>query len=149
MKKVLLAVMSLMWVTLTVNAQSGADALLGFWRSGDGKAVIEIYKNGDMYDGKIVWLAEPNDPQTGKPKVDSKNEEESLRSRPILGLVNLRGFKFVKKNKWEEGKIYDPKSGNDYSCEIKMTDANTLEVRGYVGISMFGRTDVWKRQKMK
>ncbi len=149
MKKVLLAVMSLMWATLTVNAQSGADALLGFWRSGDGKAVIEFYKNGDKYDGKIVWLAEPNDPQTGKPKVDSKNEEESLRSRPILGLVNLRGFKFVKKNEWEEGKIYDPKSGNDYSCEIKMTDANTLEVRGYVGISMFGRTDVWKRQKMK
>ena len=55
----------------------------------------------------------------------------------------------MKKNEWEEGKIYDPKSGNDYSCEIKMTDANTLEVRGYVGISMFGRTDVWKRQKMK
>ncbi|TAE11936.1 MAG: DUF2147 domain-containing protein, partial [Bacteroidetes bacterium] len=58
-------------------------------------------------------------------------------------------FSFIKKGLWEEGKIYDPKGGEDYSCTIKMLDDNTVEVRGYVGISLFGRTDTWKRQQTK
>jgi uncharacterized protein (DUF2147 family) len=128
---------------------SNADAIVGFWKTGDSKAIVEIYKQGDKYFGKIVWLAEPNDPETGKPKVDKKNEDEKLRTRPILGLVNLRDFKFIKNKLWEEGKIYDPKSGEDYSCTIRLIDDNTIEVRGYVGISLFGRTDTWKRQRMK
>ncbi|MFY7898588.1 MAG: DUF2147 domain-containing protein [Chitinophagaceae bacterium] len=126
-----------------------ADAIVGFWKTGDGKAVVEIYKQSSKYYGKIVWLAEPKDPATGQPKVDKKNEDASLRNRPILGLVNLRDFEFIKSKVWENGKIYDPKSGEDYSCNIKMIDDNTLEVRGYVGISAFGRTDTWKRQKVK
>ncbi|MFY8004154.1 MAG: DUF2147 domain-containing protein, partial [Chitinophagaceae bacterium] len=62
---------------------------------------------------------------------------------------NLRDFEFIKQGVWENGKIYDPKSGEDYSCVIKAIDDNTIEVRGYVGISMFGRTDTWKRQNVK
>lgn len=134
---------------LSFNTPLNADAIVGFWKTGDSKAIVEIYKQGDKYFGKIVWLAEPNDPETGKPKVDKKNEDEKLRTRPILGLVNLRDFKFIKNKLWEEGKIYDPKSGEDYSCTIRLIDDNTIEVRGYVGISLFGRTDTWKRQRMK
>jgi uncharacterized protein (DUF2147 family) len=126
-----------------------ADAIVGFWKTGDGKAIVEIFKQADKYSGKVIWLAEPNDPETNKPKVDKKNEDEKLRTRPILGMVNLRDFKFIKTKLWEDGKIYDPKSGEDYNCTIKMTDDNTIEVRGYVGISLFGRTDTWKRQKVK
>jgi len=126
-----------------------ADAIVGFWKTGDGKAVVEIYKQSSKYYGKIVWLAEPKDPATGQPKVDKKNEDANLRNRPLIGLVNLRDFEFIKSKLWENGKIYDPKSGEDYSCNIKMIDNNTLEVRGYVGISAFGRTDTWKRQKVK
>lgn len=128
---------------------NNSDAIVGYWRTGDSKAIVEIYKQADKYSGKIVWLAEPNDPETNKPKVDKKNEDDKLKTRPILGIVNLRDFKFIKNNLWEDGKIYDPKSGEDYSCTIKMTDDNTIEVRGYVGISLFGRTDTWKRQRMK
>ena len=128
---------------------NNSEAIVGYWRTGDSKAIVEIYKQADKYSGKIVWLAEPNDPETNKPKVDKKNEDDKLKTRPILGIVNLRDFKFIKNNLWEDGKIYDPKSGEDYSCTIKMTDDNTIEVRGYVGISLFGRTDTWKRQRMK
>ncbi len=128
---------------------NNADALVGFWKTGEGNAVVQIYKQGDAYFGKIVWLKEPIDPTTGKPKIDSKNEDPSLKGRPLLSMVNLRDFKFIKTNHWEDGKIYDPKSGEDYSCKLTMVDNNTLEVRGYVGISLFGRTDTWKRQQVK
>lgn len=133
---------------MTAGAQN-ADDIIGYWKTGDGKGIIQVYKKADKYFGKIVWLAEPNDPETGQPKKDKKNEKEALRSRPVLGLENLTNFSFIKKGLWEEGEIYDPKSGETYSCTIKMPDINTLEVRGYVGISLFGRTDTWKRQKTK
>jgi uncharacterized protein (DUF2147 family) len=135
-------------LSITTRAQN-ADDIIGFWKTGDGKGIIQVYKQGNKYAGKIVWLAEPNDPETGQPKKDKKNEKEALRSRPVLGLENLTNFSFVKKGVWEEGEIYDPKSGETYSCTIKMPEINTLEVRGYVGISLFGRTDTWKRQKTK
>lgn len=125
------------------------DAILGFWKTGEGNAIVQIYKQGEQYQGKIVWLKEPNDPNTGKPKLDQKNEDPKLKGRPIMGMINLRDFKYAKDKLWEEGKIYDPKSGEDYSCKITLVDNNTLEVRGYVGISLFGRTDTWKRQQVK
>lgn len=145
----LICIFNLVAISTMANTTDNPDALVGFWRTGDGKGVVQIYKQGTQYFGKIIWLAEPNDPTTGKPKTDIKNEDEKLRSRPIIGLVNLRDFVFKKKNHWVDGNIYDPKSGNDYSCKIEMIDENTLEVRGYVGVSLFGRTDTWKRQKVK
>lgn len=151
MKKILLAILAITTIGFfsSFAQTNSADAIVGFWKTGDGKAIVEIFKQAEKYSGKIVWLAEPNDPETNKPKVDKKNEDEKLRTRPILGMVNLRDFKFIKTKLWEDGKIYDPKSGEDYSCTIKLVNENTIEVRGYVGISLFGRTDTWKRQKMK
>lgn len=125
------------------------DAIVGVWKTGEGNAMVRIYKNGDKYQGKIVWLKEPNDPETGKPKVDKNHPEEAVRNRPILGLVNVWGFTYKGKNVWDEGSIYDPKNGNTYSCTIKMPNPNTLEVRGYIGVSLIGRTDTWTRQVAK
>lgn len=122
-----------------------ADKVIGVWKTGSGKGMVKIYKENDKYFGKLVWLKEPND-EAGKPKVDKNNGDESLRTRALLGLVNLRDFVYKGDKVWEDGRIYDPENGSDYSCEIKMTDDNTLEVRGFIGVSLFGRTDVWKRQ---
>ncbi len=130
----------------TITYANNPDAILGFWKTGEGNAVVQIYKQGDKYFGKIATIKEPNDPTTGKPKLDIKNNNKQLQTRPLLGLVNLRDFKFIKQNSWKEGNIYDPKTGNDYSCKITMIDNNTIEVRGYMGISLIGRTDTWKRQ---
>lgn len=147
MKKYILLLSALVF-SLAVWA-SDPGALLGYWKTGDGKAIIQIYQKESKYFGKIVWLAEPKDPETGQPKKDTKNEKEALRGRPLLGMENLTNFEYVEKGLWEKGEIYDPKSGETYSCTIKLADPNTLEVRGYVGISLFGRTDTWKRQKTK
>jgi uncharacterized protein (DUF2147 family) len=125
------------------------DAIVGIWKTGEGTAMVRIYKNGEKYQGKVVWLKEPNDPETGKPKVDKNHPEEANRIRPILGLVNVWGFSYKEKGVWDDGNIYDPKNGNTYSCTIKMPNANTLEVRGFIGVSIIGRTDIWTRQVAK
>ncbi|KHJ37030.1 hypothetical protein PBAC_28070 [Pedobacter glucosidilyticus] len=153
-KKFLFVIIAAMIVFLGNSATAASivnnpDAVVGVWKTGDGNAIVRIYKNGETYQGKIVWLKEPNDPDTGKPKLDKNNPTETSKNRPVVGLVNIWGFKFIEKNLWDEGNIYDPKSGNTYSCTIKMLNANTLEVRGYIGVSLIGRTDVWTKQVVK
>lgn len=125
------------------------DALLGLWLPSNGKARIHIYKENEKYYGRIVWLKEPNDPETNKPKLDKNNPEEELRKKPLLGFIMIKDFAYEGDGVWEDGTIYDPQNGSTYSCEITLKDANTIEVRGYIGVSLFGRTDVWKRLKMK
>lgn len=110
--------------------------------------MVQIYEKSDKFFGKIVWLKIPLD-ANNKPKTDLNNPNEKLQSRPVKGLENLVGFVFKGNGVWEDGTIYDPKNGNDYSCTMTLVDNNTLEVRGFVGVSMFGRTDVWKRQVKK
>jgi uncharacterized protein (DUF2147 family) len=146
----LLCGLSLGVVASSFKAQPGnPDAIVGVWKTGEGTAMVRIYKNGEKYQGKIVWLKEPNDPETGKPKVDKNHPEEASRARPLLGLVNVWGFVSTEKNVWEEGSIYDPKNGNTYSCSIKMTSPNTIDVRGFIGVSLIGRSDTWTRQVAK
>lgn len=134
---------------LSLTAQNGeADRLTGVWEPSHGKAKIKIDKIGEKYYGRIVWLREPVDPDTQKPKVDKNNPDEKLRTTPLRGYRILKDFEYTSKDEWTEGTIYDPENGNTYSCTIKMTDPNTLDIRGYIGVSALGRTDVWKRLKM-
>ncbi len=130
-----------------VSAQNinAPDAIAGTWKTGSGKGHIKIYKEGNRYFGQVVWLQEPLDPETGKARLDKNNPDKALKSRPILGLIILRGFEHAGKNVWENGKIYDPEKGKDYSCVLTLTDPERLEVRGYIGISLLGRTEVWTR----
>lgn len=128
-----------------VSAKTGPDDILGMWLNSNGNGHIQIYKEGDKYFGKIQWLKEPNGPK-GNPKLDVNNPDEKLRTKPILGLVILNNFKFDD-GEWTGGRVYDPQNGKDYKCNIKLKDPNTLNVRGYVGFSMLGRTEVWTRIK--
>jgi uncharacterized protein (DUF2147 family) len=139
---------SLIITTQSLFAQQDPNLIMGTWLTGSGQAKIEIYKNGANYQGKIIWISEPIDPATNKPKTDTKHPDSKLHSRPLVGLVNLWGFSYNEKdNKWENGHIYDPKSGKEYKCTINAKDKNTLNVRGYIGFSVIGRTDVWTRVK--
>jgi len=81
--------------------------------------------------------------------VDKNNPEESKRSVPLLGYVNMLGFVYKEENTWEEGTIYDPENGSTYSCSIQMPDENSINVRGFIGVSLLGRTDTWKRLVIK
>ncbi|HEV7349990.1 DUF2147 domain-containing protein [Telluribacter sp.] len=124
-----------------------ADDILGTWLTGSKKGHVQIYQQGNKYYGKIVWLKEPNDPATGAPKLDKNNPESGKQKQPLIGLVNLRDFTYAGNNVWEDGKIYDPENGKEYSCKMTLKNNNTLEVRGYIGFSFIGRTDVWTRVK--
>lgn len=121
---------------------------LGTWTNSEKKATFEIYSCGNnKLCGKIVSLAVPNDPKTGKPKTDVVNPDPKLRSQPRLGLVFMKDFEPDGDNKWDNGKIYDPENGKTYSCYMKVLSANTMEVKGYIGISMLGRSQTWTRVK--
>jgi len=105
---------------------------------------VEITKCDSItYCGKIVWLRDPL--KEGKPVVDDKNPVDSLKVRPVLGLEILRNFTYAGDNVWSGGKIYDPKSGNDYSAKMTLVDEKNLDLRGYVVIPLFGRTEHWVR----
>ena len=133
--------------SLAQSAKVG-DEIIGIWKTGSGKGKVEIVKKGNQYLGKIVWLNEPTDPKTGKPKTDVQHPDAALHQRPILGLVNLWGFVFKGNNKWEEGHIYDPNNGKEYKCIITLKNDNTLIVRGYIGISLIGRNDTWTKSSL-
>jgi len=76
-----------------------------------------------------------------------ENPDEELQKRPIMGLELLSNFEFDGDDEWEDGDIYDPKSGKTYSCYMEFTDKtkNELKVRGYIGVSLLGRTTYWTR----
>jgi len=132
----------------TLRAQDAGDKLLGLWEPSNGKARVKIEKIANKYYGKIVWLREPNDPQTSQPKLDKNNSDPSMRSVPLKGYRMLKDFVFAD-GEWNNGTIYDPESGSTYSCVIKAKNDNTLDIRGFVGVKALGRTDVWKRIQVK
>ena len=107
-------------VSCNVFSQNKADDIIGIWLTGGKEpAKIQIYKSGDP--------------------------DKSKRNSPIIGLVMLTDFKFDGDDEWKGGDIYDPESGKTYSSFIYLKDNNTIRVRGYVGISLFGRTETWTR----
>ncbi len=111
------------------------------------KDVCITYQNDDgTFDGKIIWLKEPNR-ENGEAKLDDKNPDERLQSRPIKGLEILQGFTYDEDDKeWVDGTIYDPKSGSTYKCLMWFDDdPNTLMVKGYIGVSIIGKKVQWKR----
>ncbi|MCJ8208550.1 DUF2147 domain-containing protein [Mucilaginibacter sp. RS28] len=125
-----------------VHAQN-ADGVLGKWINSTGEGQIQIYKKGAKYFGKLSWIKTPND-ENGKPKEDTHNPDASLRNRPLLGLEILKDFVYDGDNVYNDGTIYDPKNGKTYSCKMTL-DGKKLRMRGYIGISLIGRTEVWTR----
>lgn len=111
------------------------------WFNEGKSAKIQVYKGKDSkFYGKIIWLKEPD--RDGKPKVDARNPDAKKRNQPIVGLVILKGFKETDDNVYTDGTVYDPKNGKTYSCKITLK-GNTMDVRGYVGISLLGRSTKW------
>lgn len=143
MKKFTLLSLFLIVASLTAIAQN-KDAIVGKWLNPTGEGQIEIYKKGDKFFGKLAWIKEPN--LNGKPKMDTNNPEANLKNRALLNLEILKNFIF-EDGKWTDGTIYDPKSGKTYSCNMSLKGNDVLNIRGYVGISLFGRSETFKRVK--
>ncbi len=144
-----LATCSALLIAALPALAADGDDIIGTWVTPEGKSHVEIFKDGDSYSGKIVLLGEPNYPDdepdgfAGKPRVDRQNPDKSLRSQPIVGLQIMQNLK-ASKGAWKGGTIYDPEKGKTYKCQATLS-GDTLNLRGYVGFSMIGRTSEWTR----
>ncbi len=139
MNRQVLVIMAILFTsTLALNAQVSKNDIVGVWLSEEKDTKFEIFEKNNKYYGKILWGNE------GDIK-DVKNPNPKLRNRDLVGLEILKNFEFNGKNTWEDGTIYDPRKGETYDCYLKLQSNNKLKVRGFVGISLFGRTEIWTR----
>lgn len=121
------------------KAQSfSTDDITGTWLTADKAGQIYIYKNANKYFGKIKSGSRQE-------QFDVKNPDKARRKDPLLGLVILRDFTFNGTDEWNDGTVYDPDNGKTYSCIITLVNKNKLKLRGYIGFSWIGRTEVWTR----
>ncbi len=127
-------------ISSNLYAQANPDAILGVWFNEEKDAKIKVYKENGKFYGKIVWHKTGDDISA----YDENNPDPELQKRKKVGLVILTDFEFDD-GQWEDGDIYDPKSGKTYSCVIKLQKDGGLHVRGYIGISLIGRTAKWTR----
>jgi uncharacterized protein (DUF2147 family) len=125
--------------TMISNAQDKASDILGNYMVPSKDGAIQIYEQNGKYYGKIILNKDPN-------KLDVNNPKKELQSRKTLGLNILNDFTFDK-GTWENGTIYDPKNGKTYSCKITMNANGDLNVRGFIGVSLIGRTEVFAKLK--
>jgi uncharacterized protein (DUF2147 family) len=150
-KKQIPAALFLMIMATASSYAANADDIVGVWNNQEKDAKIEIHKCGDKYCGKIVWLKIPNYPEgsdegiPGTPKIDHNNPDKNLKKVPVIGLRIVHDFSYAGENKWTGGRVYDPKNGRNYSGKLTLVSPVQLNLRGFIGISLLGRTAVWTR----
>lgn len=135
--------LSLMLLMTASPVLANSSAIQGTWLSGDGDGLIGIKVTDTLLRGVILG-SRADDP--ARPQTDVKNPDPELRDRPLIGLDLFSGFTYDGDGAWSGGSIYDPNSGKTYRCKLQLVDNNTLKVRGFIGISLLGRTEMWKRQ---
>ena len=141
MKKIIFSTILMLFPLMSAFAQD----VIGRWKLEDGTAIVEVYKNGDSFNGKIVWLANPTEAD-GTPAVDNNNPDKALRSRQLIGL-NMRGGLQKNGTAGSGGSIDDPGNGKTYNCSMKV-EGDILKVRGSLDKKgLLGRTMDWYRVK--
>jgi uncharacterized protein (DUF2147 family) len=148
---VLLAIACALAARADVLPPAGRDGTepsfpLGLWWAEGGAAQVELRRCDDELCGRVVWLRSPFG-DDGCDLRDEHNPDVAKRTRPVLGMDVLAGLKRVRETagEWTDGSIYDPGSGNTYRCQLSLKDDDTVELRGYVGIPLIGRTTRWFR----
>ena len=141
MKRIIICIAAALISLCAASAQN----VLGKWKLENGSAIVEVYKSGDVFNGKIVWLNKATE-DDGSPAVDKNNPDPALQKRQLIGLNMLHGLKFDGEE-YSGGRIYDPANGKTYYCSFKV-EGNTLRVRGSLDKKGFlGRTMNWYRVK--
>ncbi len=154
MKKVsMLLPLGILLMLASVAIAQNPEALLGKWWTEEKDAQIEIYPCEGKFCGKIIWLKDPNFPENdskgmgGKTKIDRENPDASKRERPLLGMNLVWGFTPSGENLWQSGFIYNPRDGKTYKCKLTLENPDRLKVRGFIGVSLIGKTNIWTRAK--
>jgi uncharacterized protein (DUF2147 family) len=138
------AVAALFACTMAGAPGARADAPEGRWLTEAKDGVVEVYRCGDALCGRLAWFrmgSLHDNPQA----LDIHNPTPTLRNRPLCGLVILSGFRPEGTDHWTGGSAYDPDSGNTYSGEMTLKPNGLLSLRGYIGITLFGRSEDWTR----
>lgn len=115
----------------------------GRWLTQEGDGWITIHIVGDSLTGTIAGSPDPK--QREEREFDDRNPDPNLRTRRLDGLTIMTGFEYDGDGRWSGGMVYDPNSGKTYKCTVTQLDANTLKIRGFIGISLFGRSETWTR----
>ncbi len=128
-----------------LHAQDSAKDITGVWESDKKDVRMEFFKSGDRYCARLLWgnLVVEKD---GTSKKDTKNPDIRLRNRNIIGMVSLTGLKWDGEQ-YTDGSIYDPPSGDTYTCRTWIKN-DKLSLRGFLGISILGKTVTWHRYKL-
>ena len=138
-------VLLLLAATISGVAAPGASPE-GYWRTAGGHGIIEIARCGadDTLCGKLTWFSiDPGDPNPEG--LDLKNPDPTKRNRPLCGLTFMYGFKPAGPDHWEGGIVYDAESGNTYNATMALRPDGKLDLHGYIGISLLGRSEIWTR----
>lgn len=140
MKNAILILLFVLGGWCTTQAQS----IVGKWKTfddqtGDAKSIVEISEKGGKYQGKVVEILNP-----AKKKSKCEKCPGEDKGKPIEGLTIIKNLT-KKGEEYTGGTIIDPQSGKEYKCSIKNNGGDRLEVRGYVGISLIGRTQTWTK----
>ncbi len=137
---------------LLISIGSFAQDIFGQWKTiddetGRQKSIVEIFKKGDKAYGKIIKLFRlPEEDQD--PYCKECDPDDDRYNKRVTGMEILRDLEYDD-GEWEDGNILDPKNGKVYSCWIALDDddKDKLEVRGYIGFSLIGRSQTWLRVK--
>jgi uncharacterized protein (DUF2147 family) len=125
---------------------AGAGDPNGVWLTQAGDAKVRVSRCGGGLCGTVVWLRDPIDSATGKPQIDDKNENPSLRRRPMIGLPIFIGMRGTAPNKWS-GRIYNADDGKTYISNVTYQEGDKLDVQGCVG-SLCG-SETWSRSSLR
>ena len=126
-------------------AQDKADAILGKWESDKKDVKMEIFKQGDKYYGRYLWGNQIVEKDGVTSKKDTKNPDVKLRSRDLIGIISLTGL-IWDGEEYVDGKIYNAPSGDTYKCKAWVKDGK-MNLRGFMGVSLLGKTATFHRIK--
>jgi uncharacterized protein (DUF2147 family) len=118
---------------------------LGTWLTGDKKGKVRIVNCGGAICGSLVWIDEPLDPETKKPKIDKRNADASKQSRPLLGIPIVLNMKPSSAPQSWEGDVYNAEDGKTYSGSFTLTGANTAQLKGCVLGGLICKAQTWTR----
>lgn len=138
--QILFVCLAATWYT-TNFAYAQDNRILGKWVNNEQSMVIEVYREGSSYSGKIAWL------QQGNSTADANNSSTELQTRQVQGIKMLTNFMYSSTaHAWENGTLYDYRNGRSYSCQMwfEGDNADVLYIRSYVGLPFLGTTTQWQ-----
>jgi uncharacterized protein (DUF2147 family) len=121
-----------------------AQPLAGTWLTQDGSSRVQFRSCAQNQCGYIVWLREPVDPATGKARQDRLNSDDSLKGRPLLGLLMITDIAGTTAGAWE-GTLYNPRDGNSYKGRLTDLGGGRLELKGCALLGLICKSEVWTR----